>query len=312
MEKQPPTIAFVVPCFNEEQTIPALAEKLGLKIKSLADATLISAQSFILFVDDGSKDNSWNLIVKLNRSNPKIKGLRLSRNWGHQNAILAGLLRVVDAANCTITLDADLQDDVSVLDRFVSEYRSGSDIVYGVRKERKSDSLLKRLSANLFYKLMQKLGVDLVYNHADYRLLSQRVLKELRALPESDLFLRGLFPFLGFKSTNVYFKRTKRLAGSSKYPLSKMFRLALDGITSFSLVPLRLIFFTGALISVGTLVFGIYFLFRRPAADLVLILLPIYFLGGIQLLALGVMGEYIGRAHLEAKRRPRFIVEEEL
>lgn len=266
-----------------------------------------------MLVDDGSKDKTWSLIEQLVNDNEYFVGLKLSRNRGHQNAVLAGLMTAKDEADVVISMDADLQDDINAIDRFLEEYEKGYDVVYGVRSSRKTDTVFKRSTALTFYKLMQKMGVEVVYNHADFRLMSKRVLMHLADYKEVNLFLRGMVPLVGFKSTTVEYERAERFAGKSKYPLKKMISFALDGITSLSVKPIRMIFSLGLVIFIISLIMLIYALIRYimglTVAGWTSILGSIWLLGGIQLLAMGVVGEYIGKIYNETKARPRFIIE---
>ena len=273
---------------------------------------LIAQESRIVYVNDGSKDNTWALIERYHRENPLVNGVDLSRNRGHQNALLAGLMTVKDEADVVISLDADLQDDVDAIDRFLEKYYEGCEVVYGVRSARKTDSWFKRHSAQAFYKLMKFFGVDIVYNHADYRLMSRRVLGELAQYGEVNLFLRGLVPLVGFPSGVVEYERRERFAGTSKYPLKKMLSFALDGVTSFSIKPIRFITGLGLLIFAVSILMLLYFLIvhwtGHTVAGWTSIMVSVWAIGGLQLLAIGVIGEYIGKTYLETKRRPRYIV----
>lgn len=297
-------ICLVVPCFDEEQVLPGSMERLTKKMQSLIEGGLISDKSRILFVDDGSRDGTWQLIERAQQKERMVCGLKLSRNFGHQNAILAGMMEMKDKCDAVITLDADLQDDIEVLDAFIREFQKGSEIVYGVRSSRLVDHLFKRLSAEGFYRLMKKLGVELIYNHADYRLVSRRALEELEKYKEVNLFLRGIMPRLGFQTSIVRYERKERLAGKSKYPLKKMAALAVDGVTSFSSKPLSFLTVSGFLILTGSLLF-------MPAMkkENRSILMSIWAALGIQLVGAGILGEYIGKIYLETKGRPRFTVE---
>ena len=283
------------------------------KYNSLIEKKYISKESKIMLVDDGSKDKTWSFIEQLVNDNEYFVGLKLSRNRGHQNAVLAGLMTAKDEADVVISMDADLQDDINAIDRFLEEYEKGYDVVYGVRSSRKTDTAFKRSTALGFYKLMQKMGVEVIYNHADFRLMSKRVLMHLADYKEVNLFLRGMVPLVGFKSTTVEYERAERFAGKSKYPLKKMISFALDGITSLSVKPIRMIFSLGLIIFIISLIMLIYALIRYimglTVAGWTSILGSIWLLGGIQLLAMGVVGEYIGKIYNETKARPRFIIE---
>jgi hypothetical protein len=302
----------VIPCYNEEEVLPETTRQLTKKMNDLMRRGLIAQESRIVYVNDGSKDNTWALIERYHRENPLVNGVDLSRNRGHQNALLAGLMTVKDEADVVISLDADLQDDVDAIDRFLEKYYEGCEVVYGVRSARKTDSWFKRHSAQAFYKLMKFFGVDIVYNHADYRLMSRRVLGELSQYGEVNLFLRGLVPLVGFPSGVVEYERRERFAGTSKYPLKKMLSFALDGVTSFSIKPIRFITGLGLLIFAVSILMLLYFLIvhwtGHTVAGWTSIMVSVWAIGGLQLLAIGVIGEYIGKTYLETKRRPRYIV----
>ncbi len=306
----------VIPCYNEEEVLHETAKRLLEKINTMIAKKLISDKSKILFVNDGSKDGTWNIIEELNKKNNIFSGINLSRNRGHQNALLAGLMTSKEYADMTISLDADLQDDVDVIDKFVEQYYSGCDIVYGVRCSRQTDTFFKRSTALAFYKLMNSLGVDMVYNHADYRLMSKRALDGLSQYEEVNLFLRGMIPLIGYKYSIVEYERHERFAGESKYPLKKMIAFALDGITSLSIKPIRIITFLGFTIFFISGIASIYSLIVKFLGTTVTgwtsLTLSIWMLGGIQLLSLGVIGEYIGKIYNETKRRPRFIIADKL
>ncbi len=306
----------VIPCYNEEEVLHETAKRLLEKINTMIAKKLISNKSKILFVNDGSKDGTWNIIEELNKKNNIFSGINLSRNRGHQNALLAGLMTTKEYADMTISLDADLQDDVDVIDKFVEQYYSGCDIVYGVRCSRQTDTFFKRSTALAFYKLMNSLGVDMVYNHADYRLMSKRALDGLSQYEEVNLFLRGMIPLIGYKYSIVEYERHERFAGESKYPLKKMIAFALDGITSLSIKPIRIITFLGFTIFFISGIASIYSLIVKFLGTTVTgwtsLTLSIWMLGGIQLLSLGVIGEYIGKIYNETKRRPRFIIADKL
>lgn len=306
----------IIPCYNEEEVLHETAKRLLEKINTMIAKNLISDESKILFVNDGSKDKTWNIIEELNKKNNIFSGINLSRNRGHQNALLAGLMTAKEYADMTISLDADLQDDVDVIDKFVEQYYSGCDIVYGVRCSRQTDTFFKRSTALAFYKLMNGLGVDMVYNHADYRLMSKRALDGLSQYEEVNLFLRGMIPLIGYKYSIVEYERHERFAGESKYPLKKMIAFALDGITSLSIKPIRIITFLGFTIFFISGITSIYSLIVKFLGTTVTgwtsLTLSIWMLGGIQLLSLGVIGEYIGKIYNETKRRPRFIIADKL
>lgn len=303
-----PILTVIVPCYNEEEVLPYTIQCLKEEVYEMIRDGMISNKSKILFVDDGSKDHTWSIIYKETLNNELVRGLKLSRNCGHQNALLSGLMTAKNESDCLITIDADLQDDVGVMKEFVKKFQEGYEIVYGVRKKRAADSIFKRNSAQLFYKWMNYIGVELVYNHADYRLMSKRAVEQLERFQETNLFLRGIVPLLGFKSTSVYFERKERKAGKTKYPLKKMISFALDGITSFSVYPLRMI------ISLGVLLFLFSFLFNMlqlifTSRSYNPLIYTIWMMGGIQLIALGMVGEYIGRIYMEVKKRPKYIVD---
>lgn len=306
----------VVPCYNEQEVLRETAQRLNVKLKELIAAGRISEKSSVLFVDDGSRDTTWNIIEKLHRKDSLFCGVKLSRNHGHQNALLAGLMAARSRADAVISMDADLQDDIEAIDRMLDEYFSGVEIVYGVRSAREQDTFFKRSTALLFYRMMQKMGVDSIYNHADYRLMSKRALDELSGYGEVNLFLRGIVPLLGLKTATVEYVRSERFAGESKYPLRKMINFAVDGITSFSVRPIRLVVMAGFVISLVSVVILFYILIQYLAGNTVsgwpFTALSIWLLGGVQTIALGVIGEYIGKIYSEVKARPRFIIEKEI
>ena len=305
-----PKLYIIIPCYNEEQVLPVTAPMFLDRLSSMADSGKISPDSRILFVDDGSKDNTWQIIRKLSEQDPHFIGIRQSRNRGHQNAVLAGLMEAMDK----ISIDCDGQDDISAMDRMVEEYLGGCEIVYGVRSSRKTDSFFKRTTARGFYKLLSAMGVETVYDHADYRLVSNRVLQEFANFKEVNLFLRGMFPLVGFKSTCVEYERSKRLAGESKYPLRKMLALAFEGITSLSIQPLRLIMGLGGLIAafsfIGVIWSIVVALMGSSVPGWASMTCIICFIGGVQLTCIGVLGEYIGKIYMEVKQRPRYIISE--
>lgn len=303
----------VVPCYNEEEVLPETTKRLRKKLHTMIDSELISPMSRILYVDDGSKDNTWNLIAEYHAENDLVLGVKLSRNRGHQNALLAGLDTAKDYCDMAISVDADLQDDIEVIDQFVEHYDAGDEVVYGVRSARKKDTFFKRFTAESYYKLLSAMGVDIVYNHADYRLLSRRAIETLLEYQEVNLFLRGIVPMIGFSSSKVYYERDKRFAGESKYPLKKMLAFAFDGITSLSVKPIRFISTIGLLIFVVSILFLIHFVIgavmNRTVPGWATLVISIWALGGLQLLAIGIIGEYVGKIYLETKARPRFTVE---
>lgn len=302
----------VIPCYNEESVLNETASQLLNIIDSMIEKEIISDKSKILFVNDGSKDKTWEIIEQLHNQNPKFCGVCLSRNKGHQNALLAGLMTAKEYADIVISLDADLQDDVHAIPKMVEQYKQGYEIVYGVRSSRDKDSFFKKFTAEGFYKFMKLLGVDIVFNHADYRLMSKPALNALSQFEEVNLFLRGIVPLIGFKSTTVEYERNERFAGESKYPLKKMLAFAFDGITSFSIKPIRMITWLGALIFLISLIVLIVFICLKYTGVTVSgwtsIVASIWMIGGIQMLSLGIIGEYIGKIYHETKKRPRYII----
>lgn len=303
-----------VPCYNEEEVLPETSKRLKEKMNSLIENGLVSEKSRILFVDDGSKDKTWQLITELCNKDTVFSGIKLAHNRGHQNALLAGLMTAKEYADIVISMDADLQDDINVVDDFIKEYNNGSDIVYGVRSSRKKDTAFKRSTALAYYRILQKMGVDIVYNHADYRLMSKRALNALEQYKEVNLFLRGIVPLIGYKTSTVEYERNERFAGESKYPLKKMIAFAVDGITSFSVKPIRMITALGFILFIISLIMLIYSVVIKilgyADSGWASIICSIWMIGGIQLLSLGVIGEYIGKIYNETKSRPRFIIEE--
>ena len=306
-------VYLVVPCYNEEEVLPHTVSALTSKLASLIESKQVASSSRILFVDDGSKDKTWELIMEYHHDNRYIEGLKLSCNKGHQNALLAGLIAAKEYADCVISLDADLQDDIQVLDQFIDRFHDGCDVVYGVRKNRETDSRFKRMTAHGFYNFMRILGVDLVYDHADYRLLSKRALEALSEYREVNLFLRGIVPLIGFKRDYVFYDRHNRAAGESKYPFKKMVAFAIDGVTSFSVRPLKIISNVGVIVSIisvfGLLYALISYLCGVTVPGWTALISSIWLLGGIQMLCIGVVGEYVGKIYSEVKSRPRYIVE---
>ncbi|MBQ8317204.1 MAG: glycosyltransferase family 2 protein [Lachnospiraceae bacterium] len=304
----------VVPCYNEEEVLAETTKRLTAKLDSLCQSGVIADTSRIMYVNDGSKDRTWEMIEEYFESNKYVTGISLSRNRGHQNALLAGLMTAKEYADVVISMDADLQDDIDAIDKFVEEYNNGAEIVYGVRSSRKKDSFFKRHTALAFYRLMARMGVDLVYNHADYRLMSKRAIEELSGFREVNLFLRGLIPMLGFKTATVEYERDKRFAGESKYPLKKMIYFAIDGITSCSIRPIRLITLFGFIIFLISIVMLIYIIRGHLLGGTIQgwttqVVLTCFF-GGFQIMSIGVVGEYVGKIYLETKDRPRFIISE--
>ena len=310
-----PQLAIVVPCFNEEEVLPETARRLGRLLERLRQAGRITAESRVTFIDDGSRDGTWQLIECLSRDDERLGGIKLSRNRGHQNALLAGLFTT--DGDVIVSVDADLQDDLDVIEEMLEQHTRGMEVVYGVRNDRSSDGVFKRATALGFYRMIRALGVESVYNHADFRLLSRRAVNALKDFREVNLFLRGIVPLIGFKSSVVYYTRTERLAGVSKYPFRKMFALAMDAVTSFSVVPLRLISALGVLVFLFSIGMGLWTLGVRLFTDRAVpgwtsTLLPIYLLGGLQILCVGILGEYLGKVYQETKRRPRYIIEKVL
>lgn len=306
----------VIPCYNEEEVLPETTKRLEKKLEGLIKKKVISEKSKVMYVNDGSKDKTWELIKNINKNNPMFTGICLSRNRGHQNALVAGLLTAKEYADVVISMDADLQDDINAIDEMLEKYYDGCDIVYGVRSARKTDTFFKRVTAEGFYKFMQMMGVDVVYNHADYRLTSKKVLNNFQDYKEVNLFLRGIFPLIGYKSDKVYYERAERFAGESKYPLKKMLNFAWDGITSFSVKPLRLICTLGFVILFISIIIMIYSLVRKLTGNTIdgwtFLNISIWFIGGLQMISLGIIGEYVGKMYNETKARPRFIVAENL
>lgn len=310
------TLYIVVPCYNEEEVLPETARRLGDKLKALMAAGKIGPRSRVLFVNDGSRDRTWEVITRLHGENPLLCGVDLSRNRGHQNALLAGLMTAMDRADLVISMDADLQDDVDAADAMVDKYLAGADIVYGVRSSRKTDSFFKRTTAEAFYRLMNLLGAETVFNHADYRLMSRRALEGLSQFKEVNLFLRGIVPMIGYATDTVEYQRGERFAGESKYPLKKMISFALEGITSLSVKPLRMITGLGFLVFLASLVMIVYNIVRWATGNTVTgwasLACSVWLIGGLILLSLGVIGEYMGKLYLESKGRPRFLIRQVL
>ena len=307
-----PILWIVIPCYNEEDVLPITAPMFLEQIQTMISKEKISAKSRILFVNDGSKDSTWDIICKLAQDDEHYIGISQSRNRGHQNAVLAGLMEARDVCDITISIDCDGQDDITVMERMVDEYLAGAEVVYGVRSKRDTDTFFKRFTAESFYKLLDKMGVETVYNHADYRLISARVLQESAGFQEVNIFLRGMIPLVGYKSTTVYYERHERIAGESHYPLSKMLAIAVDGITSLSVRPISIITGAGCVVSligfVGIIWAIITAILGNAVPGWASIVCIVCFLGGIQLLSLGVIGEYIGKIYLESKHRPRYII----
>ena len=308
------TLYIVVPCYKEQEVLPETSKRLKEKVLALRAQGKISDKSRIMFVNDGSSDNTWPIISQLHEQEPDIfSGVNLSRNRGHQNALLAGLLTAVNYADMIVSMDADLQDDINAVDAMVDHYHEGYEVVYGVRSKRDTDTFFKRFTAEGFYKVMKALGVDIVFNHADYRLMSRRAVEGLAQFGEVNLFLRGIVPQIGYKWTTVTYERAERFAGESKYPLKKMLAFAADGITSFSVKPIRMVFSLGVVVFLVSLVMLLYALVAKltghTSAGWTSLMGSIWLIGGIQLLSLGVVGEYVGKIYKETKHRPRFIIE---
>ncbi|MGD0434690.1 MAG: glycosyltransferase family 2 protein [Acetobacteraceae bacterium] len=307
-----PTLAIVIPCYNEEDVLPETRRQTVILIRGLVEAGKISRDSTIYFVDDGSRDRTWPLIEQFSIEGPHVAGIKLSRNRGHQNALLAGLFTA--EGDAVVSIDADLQDDICAITEMVDRFLAGAEIVYGVRRMRDSDSPFKRVTAELFYRLIDALGAESIHNHADYRLMSRRAVETLKQYREVNIYLRGIVPLLGFRSAIVHYDRAQRFAGKSKYPLRKMVALALEAVTSFSVVPLRLITLIGFLVFVGTTIVSLWALWVRLFSNSAVpgwtsIVLPVYFLGGIQIFCIGMLGEYLGKAYAEVKARPRYLIE---
>jgi len=311
-DSTPPSMDIVVPCYNEKDALPKCLEILGGTLENLISEKKVNSQSKIIFVDDGSKDNTWIQIKDASSKSTLISGVKLSRNRGHQNALIAGLSE--SRADVVVSIDADLQDDVRCIENMLDEYKKGSDIVYGVRNDRSTDSFFKRTTAKMFYSLMEKMGVNQVSNHADYRLMSRKAVDCLLNFKEQNMYIRGIVPLLGFNSSKVFYSRDERIAGESKYPIKKMISLAVEGITSLTITPLRLISALGFLTCLISILTAIYAIFEKINGNAVegwtSVMISIIFLGGVQLLCLGVIGEYIGKIYIETKERPRYFIEE--
>ncbi|NEW07188.1 glycosyltransferase family 2 protein [Paenibacillus sp. SYP-B3998] len=311
-----PVLTIVVPCYNEEEVLPETIFQLSGVLNSFIQDHLISNASTMLLVDDGSKDATWELIERFHASNTFVTGLKLARNAGHQSALLAGLMKAKSYSDCVVSIDADLQDDLQAIREFIVKFHEGYDVVYGVRQDRSADTFFKRATAQGFYKLMTSMGVKIHYNHADFRLMSRRTLDQLEKFQEVNLFLRGMVPLLGFPSTKVYYDRKERFAGESKYPFKKMLAFAFDGITSFSVTPIRFVTMMGFLLFALSVVAAVYAIIGKIMGANVTgwtsLILSVWFIGGIQLLAIGLIGEYIGKIYKEVKHRPLFVIEKEL
>lgn len=314
ISKMLPKLIMIIPCYNEQEVLPITSKLFLDKLTQLTDEKKISEQSRIMFVNDGSRDNTWDIIKNLAETDSRFMGISQSRNRGHQNAVLAGLMEAKDNCDITISIDCDGQDDINAMDKMVEEYLGGCEVVYGVRSKRDTDTFFKRFTAESFYKLMNAMGAEVVFNHADYRLISNRVLRELAEFREVNIFLRGMVPLVGFKSTSVPYERHERLAGKSHYPFSKMLALALDGITSLSIKPIKLIMSFGMIIAAISFIGIIYAIVSAilglAVAGWTSTVCIICFVSGIQLISIGVIGEYIGKIYLEVKARPRYIISE--
>ena len=312
--KNKPVLYIIIPCYNEEKVLPITAPLFKQEIMKLINRNIISVKSKIMFVNDGSKDQTWNILCELAKKDDCFLGISQSRNRGHQNAVLAGLMESKDQCDITISIDCDGQDDINAMDSMVEEYLKGNEIVYGVRSRRDTDTFFKRFTAESFYKLLNWMGVEVIYNHADYRLISSRVLQEFANYKEVNIFLRGMVPLVGFKSTSVYYERHERIAGESHYPLKKMLALAFDGITSLSVKPIRMITTAGILIAflsfIGVIWAVVGALLGKTVSGWASTVCIVCFMGGIQLLCLGVIGEYVGKIYMESKHRPRYIISE--
>ncbi|WP_164168616.1 glycosyltransferase family 2 protein [Ruminococcus flavefaciens] len=311
----PEILYMVVPCYNEQEVLRETAAQLKTKYNDLMSAGLISKDSRVVFVNDGSKDNTWSIIKELHAADPQLfSGIDLAHNSGHQNAVLAGLMTVKELCDMCITMDADLQDDIDTIDEMVKQYYEGNQVVYGVRSARDTDTFFKKFTAESFYKFMKVMGADVVYNHADFRLMSKRVLQELANFKEVNLFLRGMVPLIGFQSTKVYYERHERLAGESKYPLKKMLAFAINGITSFSTKPLKLIMTLGIIMSIASILAFIWAFIAKIGGftehGWSSTMCSIWLIGGLQLFCLGIIGEYVGKIYAEVKQRPRYIIAE--
>lgn len=311
-----PVLFIVIPCYNEQEALPITAKRLTALTDDMIAREIIDPASRIVLVNDGSRDDTWKVITDLHAADPRFEGVKLAHNVGHMNALWAGMTLSAERCDCVITIDADLQDDVNAMYGFLEEYQKGADVVYGVRSSRRTDTVFKRTTAQGFYKLMGKLGVNMVYNHADYRLLSRRALQALLSFGEVNMFLRGMVPMLGFNTAKVYYERGERVAGESKYPLKKMIAFAMEGITSLSNKPIRYVLLLGALCALLGLVMAVYVIVSlargKTVAGWASLMMSIWLLGGLQLMALGLIGEYVGKIYMETKRRPKFILEEHL
>ncbi len=308
-----PKLLLVVPCYNEQEILHQSNQKLNTYFDQLLEQNKIDSESKICYINDGSKDATWTLIDQLTKSNPRVLGIKLAKNFGHQNAVLAGLFSFIDQYDCYISIDADLQDDINAIGEMVSKYEEGSSVVYGVREDRSTDTFFKKFTAELFYKIMDKLGVPVVFNHADFRLIDNKVLKEFANFKEYNMFIRGIIPTIGFPSDKVYYKRLEREAGESKYPFSKMLAFAWKGITSFSTVPMRMVLWFGIINFIISVIIGLFVLSSKlrgvAVSGWTSIVLPMAFFSGSNMIAIGLIGEYIGKIYEEVKGRPRYIIE---
>jgi glycosyltransferase involved in cell wall biosynthesis len=310
-------LGIVIPCYNEEAVLAETTQRVEALFNEMIKNREISDDSFVCFVDDGSRDKTWEIIEDISNQNPHFKGIKLSRNFGHQNALIAGLMQLKDSADALISMDADLQDDIMVIREFIEKYKEGYEVVYGVREDRSKDSTFKRATAEFFYKFQSFMGIESVSNHADYRLLSQKALNVLAKFKEINLFIRGVVPLIGFRSCSVYYSRGERFAGESKYPLKKMILFALDGIASFSIVPLRIITVIGFIIFLFSLFIIFWVLIEKYLLGTTIqgwssVIISIYFMGSIQLMSMGIIGEYVGRIFQQSKGRPRYIIDKEI
>jgi glycosyltransferase involved in cell wall biosynthesis len=310
-------LGIVIPCYNEEAVLAETTQRVETLFNEMIKNREISDDSFVCFVDDGSRDKTWEIIEDISNQNPHFKGIKLSRNFGHQNALIAGLMQLKDSADALISMDADLQDDIMVIREFIEKYKEGYEVVYGVREDRSKDSTFKRATAEFFYKFQSFMGIESVSNHADYRLLSQKALNVLAKFKEINLFIRGVVPLIGFRSCSVYYSRGERFAGESKYPLKKMILFALDGIASFSIVPLRIITVIGFIIFLFSLFIIFWVLIEKYLLGTTIqgwssVIISIYFMGSIQLMSMGIIGEYVGRIFQQSKGRPRYIIDKEI
>lgn len=310
-------LGIVIPCYNEEEVLTETTKRLERLLDAMIAKGEIAEESFVCYVDDGSRDATWEIIEQLSQEKPLFRGLKLSRNFGHQNALIAGLMQMKDQADALVSMDADLQDDIDVVKGFVQKYKEGYEIVYGVREDRSNDTPFKRGTAEFFYKIQDFMGIESVSNHADYRLMSHRALEALAEFQEVNLFIRGIVPLLGFRSCSLYYTRAERFAGETKYPFKKMLFLALDGIASFSVVPLRLISMVGFGIFMFSLLMILWVAFEKLFLDSTVqgwssMMISIYFIGGIQIMSIGIIGEYVGRIFQQSKGRPRYIIDKEI